>query len=614
MFSFLTSGGAPVSHITGKRGTAVPVKRLRGIARLPPAGGPRVRANAGIMAMAPSSSTSQEGDHSFNTLAVASLNPEVPSQVELTVMTVTTAGCGEELSSMTVARRTFNFSAEPSQGISKVVWAGRTTIAVMSSVGEVVCLRSGLCEPSNAQNDSENDDGGDGTCEGDSSVLLRIPQHAIDVCALTVNGYAVIVTTDHIRTESYAFAISGGAAAASHQHRELSIGAFQLISGLSDCHGCPAVLLGCTLGSVVLFEWASVKEKPIAIRSLLMGPTTRYMAISAGVQYVSVATSGEEVERVVTFCALGNTGAEDQAERGALSLKMADGTPLCVMETVSDSTASHYSSVLPSWNDVCRLDSGRPQSVSSLLLVTQPQLSPTAAVPQILVVSVAQDKLHVLRNTSCTDVPAGKREGSAEALRPETTIDAQIFLATSLECKNALSMFRGDATMVATIRRPRNTTPGKLGGELCLFDSERAIVFGLCENCEVEPRASVGVEHESSLLAGLVWPFDTSDALLLLSGKLLDGCHGSNDVSNDARPKGETKKVTVRTIGDLTLVSEIPQPWRRSGAAGLDEERLTEVVRAVVRQENEKMMQRLEKRLEAIERTLSLLSSQRGRE
>ncbi|KEG15312.1 hypothetical protein DQ04_00111120 [Trypanosoma grayi] len=547
-------------------------KPLRGVAHFPPTGTPRARAATGIAAVGTAAAAA--ANTTYGVVATATLRASNHCEGELTVMTVET-----DASPMIVGRRTFAFSTEPLHGILKVAWAGIVAVALMSSSGEVLCMPSGLRE----SDDDDDGDYSDSSCgdtdEDRDNLCLRAAAHAVDMCALKVGGCPVVVTAGHQRTYSYAFPTARISAGTHHEPRDLCIGSFYAIAGVACSSSSPALLVGCRLGSVDVFEWVSLTESPVALRSILTDPSTRYVGIAASPSCCCGAV------RKITLCVFGEMVSSAEMD-AAGDLRRSDGVPFEVA-TTADSHITHT----PSWNDVCRDASCRPQAYGPSLLVLQPQLCPGASALHSLVITVVQAD-------SCAT--AASVSGSDCDGRKVSFVDVSVVEATSPECERALSRLSGAVNVLPMLRC---VTPGGCHefGELCLCDEKYAVFFGCADTRKLEPRSVIHLDRADDRLVGMMW-LPHAQNVMLLSGSLIS----SDDVSLGDHVKGVKVENPVCVVGDLVLSHIKPLPWvEKSAAAGeVTLAQVEEVVRAVVQEESKKTLALVEERLGALERII----------
>ncbi|RNF19433.1 uncharacterized protein Tco025E_04134 [Trypanosoma conorhini] len=551
-------------------------KSLRGVARVPPAAAPVTRASSGLLAAV---SFAVDGGH--DVLVTATLRADDTRQGELTFLTV-----AADNSAMILARRAFSFNAEPLFGIAKVVCAGVSVVAVMSSSGEVVCVRSGLRE-----NDVE-DDASDSE-EGDAETFVNAVTHALDLCAVTVAGCPFVLTSGHQKVQGFSFPLQHAGGELRHECRELNVGPFHSIAGVADYRHGPALLLGCTLGSVVVLEWGSPLDEPTVIRSILMGPSTRYL----GVAVDALLCSGSH--RIVTFCGFGATTLEEQEEGTEFfSLHRTDGVPF---ETRKASGARVSS--LPAWNTVCRDAPCRPHAEGFSLVVTRPQLHrPSSVAHHALLVRVSQPGLAAVASG-----PHGVADGGVASL--SSSINVSVMDAGSTDCKKALAKLTSAVSVLPTLRR----TLGRGSHaflELGLCDGRCAVFFGLTEDRQMKPCSVLQIEGSEDRLLGCSWLPQSRGAVMVLSGTL----HRVVEEASEKQAR-TSDAAAAAVVGELVLSSRDPLPWEGVDvSAPVTLEQVREVVRTTVRQENERMSSRLEERLASLEHAMSLLLRDVGKQ
>ncbi|ESL07720.1 hypothetical protein TRSC58_04587 [Trypanosoma rangeli SC58] len=549
--------------MTGKPVT----KSLRGVARVPPATTPATRTSSGLLATV--SSASGGG---YGVLVATTLCADDARQGELTFFTLTA-----DNSAMLLARRAFAFNAEPLYGIAKVVCAGVSVAAVMSSSGEVVCVRSGLRE------DDVDDDASDSE-EGDAETFVNAVAHALDICAITVGGCPLVVTSGHLKVQGFFFPQQGAGGGMRHECRELNFGPFHFIAGVADyCHG-PALLLGCTLGSVVVLEWTSPLDDPVVIRSLLMGPSTRYIGVAVD------EFECFESQRNVTFCCFGETTVEEQEETELLFLHRPDDVPFEI-RGASDA----FVSSLPSWNMVCRNAPSRPHAEGFSLMVTQPQLHRSSCVTHhALLIKITQTGLDAVASLS-------HGEGADNVARFSSSIHISVMEMLSTDCKKALSKLTSAVSVLPTLRRTTGQGSHALW-ELGLCDGQCTVFFSFIENGQVKPCSFFSLEGSHDRLLGCSWLPQSRGAIMVLSGTILSAL---KEVSGK---QGRESEVSAAVVGELVLSTREPLPWEGVDAPfPLTLEQVQEVVQTTVQKENEKMFARLEQRLASLEHAMSLL-------
>lgn len=553
-------------------GTAAAAKSLRGVTRVAPAAAPTARPSTGLVTAAVSSAVG-------GVVAVATLRLENPCEGELTVMTAAEGMCP-----MIVGRRTFFFSRGPMHGIAKLVWAGVSVLGVMSSSGEVLCVPSGLREIADNSSDSHSDDDDSslGREEMDAKSFLHAEAHAVDICAMTVGSCPFVVTAGHQKTRGYGFPLRCAGGETKHELHELTVGPFHAVSGVSDCSMGPALLLGCTLGSVVVFEWISPSASPVVIRSILMGPSVRYIGISVGFSF------DKETERRITFCAFGQTTAGEEEEEKFVTLRRVGGTPFEVKEACDLSATP-----LLSWNVACRDAPGRLCVEGSSLVVTQPLLDhSTSVVYHALVITVTQ-------RGACTGKDSGQSLCEDDTAMSPSSVGVRVMDATSPGCRRALAMLRSAVAVLPTLRYTKNHC-GRQIKELCLCDGRRAIFFDITDKLQLEPSGVMSLGCDDEYLVGMTWLPQTR-GLLVLSGTVLDVVEGSNEHK-------DTVGLQPSVVGHLTLSSRELLLWEeKEETTPLTLAQVRDVVQSIVQVESEKIVACLEKRLSALERAMSTL-------
>ncbi|EKF29853.1 hypothetical protein MOQ_006344 [Trypanosoma cruzi marinkellei] len=552
-------------------------KLVGGVTHVPPVAAPVARASSGLMA-----TVSFPPGGGCGVLVTATLSADDTRRGELTFMTVAT-----DLSAMVLERRAFLFNTEPPYGIAKVVWAGVSVVGVMSSSGEVVCVRSGLVEKGDNDDDDVDDYATDNE-EGNEAMFVGVMAHALDICGITVGGCSFVVISGHQKLQCFTFQKQCASGEMKHKCRELNFGPFHSIAGVADDRNGPAILLGCTLGSIVVLEWTSPLDGPVVIRSIIMGPSTRYIGIAVN------ASEHCESGRQVTFCAFGDRTLDGKEELEDVELKRTDGS----LFDIPKATGSFVSS-LPSWNTVLHNAPSRPHAGGVSLLVTRPQLHRSSSVNcHALLINVTQSVLNTAG--SCFHGMCCDKVG-----RFPSTVNIKVIDAASTDCKKALARLNSAVTVLPTLRRTKSQDSHEYG-ELCLCDGQRAIFFGFTEKGQMMPRSVLCLESRHDRLLGCCW-FPESLGVMVLSGTLLNAFEEASE--NIVMKNGEKEAdVSASVVGQIVLSSREPLPWEYADAsAPLTLEQVQEVVRTIVQEENERMLARLERRLDSLERTMSLL-------
>ncbi|ORC93735.1 uncharacterized protein TM35_000016120 [Trypanosoma theileri] len=548
-------------------------KSLRGVAYMPQAGASRTRAVTGILAAATTTTT-----RTYNLIAVATLSLSTSCDGELTIMTVE-----EGSTPMTVGRRTFSLSMESGDGIAKVVWAGLTVIALMSSAGEVICLSSGMQDDSNNSDNDDNESNSDNSDIGEiEELLLRAETHAVDICALTVLGCPVVVVAGHQRIHSFAFPTQSTSGKVNPETHEFNIGPFNTIAGVSQKSVGAALLVGCTLGSVTVFEWESHSVSPAPLRCIIMGPSTRYIGIASSSCY-QVKTGYE-----TTFCVFGETEKKKENKilhLPTLSLQRSDGVPFEIMETDN----SEFASQLPSWNDVCRSSVSRPHIIGgSSLLIAQPQIGMDYVVPHVLCIRVSQEK-------SKTSKVAHLGKQNVKSVEALSSVEFKVIEVLSPECEHVLAKLGSSVSVIPLLRRT-NHCDSQDYDTFCLFDGKCAAFFGCNEEkLQLESCGVIKPNAPTEWMAGVAWT-PQSDDVLMLSGTPLNADDEQrqqpNTENNTNKNNTNTSRnnATVCVVGNLRVTRAVPQvrrvgSWRR----------------------------RVERRLAAVERAVGVLLRNRGR-
>ncbi|KAG8341769.1 hypothetical protein TRVL_07399 [Trypanosoma vivax] len=585
---------------------------LKGVARGPKNGAPRGHMFTGIVAAAPINMGEACG-----ILAVATLSASAPHEGEVTLLSVE-IGRGQS-TPMVVARLPLRFETEPRDGIAKVVWANRTVIAVMSSSGEVLCLRSGLLMPSeegdSSIEESESSDEGKGIWQNCSSCI----PNAVDMCALSVNHCPVVITASSLHTSSYAFPNVCCNIDMRHEHRKLCIGPFHLVAGVSSSPEGHALLIGCTLGSVSVFEWACRMQSPVAVRTFLIGSPKRYVALSIGSFNSSEpcsCTDGtgqcDSVRRTVTVYALGNGEIEDKVGPVATLMKV-DGTPMETLlgNSVDTTQTSPDASVLPSWNTVLVDSTRRVQATSSLLHVTQSRLQKSPSnLPHVLAIKIVQygqflsagGLSEAAATTARTDTEASQQKRFSLQEPLQSSFNVKMLLMSSNECERAFSIMGSGMTMLPAIRHSERRKDRDLG-EFCLCGANGAVIWGVDSHHKIEPQAVVRLNRCSERLVGLTWIPGQEPFVHVLSGCTM----GDSEPVDGLEEANEGKGGTSCAVGELVLQCVAPQLWSRREGGPLTEERVKEIVEEAVRREGERVLGQLDERLRMLEYSISKL-------
>ncbi|RNF21984.1 hypothetical protein TcG_02699 [Trypanosoma cruzi] len=552
-------------------------KLVGGVTHVPPVAAPVARASSGLMA-----TVSFSPGGGCGMLVTATLSADDTRRGELTFMTV-----AADLSAMVLARCAFSFNTEPPYGIAKVVWAGVSVVGVMSSSGEVVCVRSGLVEKDD-NNDDDVDDHATDNEEGNEALFVGVVAHALDICGITVGGCPFVVTSGHQKLQCFAFQKQCAGGGMKHKRRELNFGPFHSIAGVADHRNGPAILLGCTLGNIVVLEWTSALDAPVVIRSIIMGPSTRYIG-------VAVNASGHcESERQVTFCVFGDITLEGKEELEDVELQRTDGS----LFDIPKLTGSFVSS-LPSWNTVLHNAPSRPHTEGFSLMVARPQLHRSSSVNcHALLINVTQSVLNAAGscvNGTCFD----------KVERMPSNVNIKVIDAASTDCKKALARLNSAVSVIPTLRCTKSQDSHEYG-ELCLCDGRCAIFFGFTEKGQMMPRSVLCLESRHDRLLGCSW-FPEARGVMVLSGTLLNDFEEASE--STIMKKGEKEAdLLASVVSQIVLSSREPLSWECADAsAPLTLEQVQEVVRKIVQGENEKMWARLEGRLDSLERAMSLL-------
>lgn len=555
------------------------VKPLRGVARVCTAATPLARSSGcGLVSVTSSSAVG-------GVVAVATLRADNFCEGELTIMAAM-----EEGVPMIVARHTFRFDSEPIYGIAKLVWAGVGVVGVMSSSGEVLCVFSGLRRGGGSS-------AADGTCSeescGDSvnstedvdeRPFVRAEAHAVDICAMTVGGCPVLVTACNQKTCCYVFSLRNRCAEEKYERRTLDIGPFNAVAAVDDCHGGSALLVGCMLGCVHVFRWGkSPLTIPVVMRTILIGPSTRYIGLSVGTLWVN------KTERSITFCAFG--GTTTKKEENVFSVSTADGA-FFEMRNTSDSVVEHS---LSSWNSICRDAPGRANVAGpSLMVLTQP-LSHCAT-------SVEHHALVVTLTQPCTGAGnSGFVEGLGEADGPlsSSSFSIKVMEARSSDCLRALAMFTLNVNLLSTLRLTKKSDESQLM-EFCLCDGKHAIFFDITDKTRLVPSSVLSFDSGHNCLVGMAWLPNATDVLVLLGNFLSE--------AEKLNKHGEKAPSSTTVVGNLSFSSREPLLWEGNDAlTPLTLAQVRDVVHSICREESEKLICFIDKRLSALERSISAL-------